>query len=236
MLRFEDFVEASRRATTPDELADLYAKTIGAEGYENCVLTSFKGRNVEHIAWFKFPDGYVDAYLHNRWQRIDPVLGCSLRATRPFFWSDVTDTTQLSTGQIAFLNECHDLKVHTGMSFPFHGPHQSLDLMSISRRVPDPPNAELASLLHAISLQTWSRYQELSKRDLFIDAERLLTGRELEILRWCKDGKARPEIGEILGISTKTVEFHLRSIMDKLGANNQISAVVIALQRGLIEL
>ncbi|RKE65941.1 regulatory LuxR family protein [Pseudorhodoplanes sinuspersici] len=236
MLQFEDYVEASRRANTPAELAQLYAETIGAEGYENCVLTSFKGRNVEKIAWFRFPDGYVDAYLHHRWQRIDPVLGCSLRATRPFFWSDVTDRTPLSKKQITFLNECHDLKVHTGISFPFHGPHQSLDLISISRRVPEPPNAELASLLHAISLQTWARYQELTQQTLFVDPDKILTQRELEILRWCKDGKTRPEIGEILSISTKTVEFHLRNVMNKLGANNQISAVVIGLQRGLIEL
>ena len=63
-----------------------------------------------------------------------------------------------------------------------------------------------------------------------------LTPRQLEILKRCKDGKTRSQIGEILSISPKTVEFHLRGIMDKLGASNQISAVVIALQRGLIEL
>lgn len=236
MLRFEDYVELSRRVQTPEELARLYAGTIATEGYENCVLTSFRGRHVEHIAWFEFPDGYVNAYLHHRWQRIDPVLGCSLRTTRPFFWTDVTEQTVLSDEQVSFLNECRDLKVHTGMSFPFHGPHQRLELMSISRRVPDVPNAELASLLHAISLQTWTRYNELTEPARFADPEQILTRRELEILRWCKDGKSRPEIGEILSISAKTVEFHLRGIMDKLGANNQISAVVMALQRGLIEL
>ena len=63
-----------------------------------------------------------------------------------------------------------------------------------------------------------------------------LTPRELEILKRCKDGKTRPQIGEILSISPKTVEFHLRGIMDKLGASNQVSAVIIALQRGLLEL
>lgn len=236
MLRFEEFVEASRRVATPEELAELYADAISAEGYENCVLTSFRGRNVEHIAWFKFPDGYVDAYLHNRWQRIDPVLGCSLRASRPFSWSDVTERTVLSGNQVAFLEECKDLKVHTGMSFPFHGPHQRLDLMSISRRVADAPNAELANLLHAISLQAWTRYQELTDRGLFVDPDVVLTKRELEILRWCKDGKTRAQVGEILSISAKTVEFHMRSIMDKLGANNHVAAVVVALQRGLIEL
>jgi DNA-binding CsgD family transcriptional regulator len=76
----------------------------------------------------------------------------------------------------------------------------------------------------------------LSGEGLFADPGAQLTERELEILRWCKDGKTRPEIGEILSISSKTVEYHLGNVMNKLGATNQITAVVIAIQRGLIAL
>jgi LuxR family quorum-sensing system transcriptional regulator SolR len=236
MLRFEDFVESSRRSTTTEELARLYAAAVGEEGYENCILTSLRGRKLGHIAWFTFPDGYVDAYVQNRWERIDPVLACTLRAARPFFWSDVVEQTKLADNQTKFMAACQELKVHSGVMFPFHGPHQRLDAISISRRVADPPNPERIGVLQAITTQTWTRYQDLTDEQLFVAPEPLLTPRELEILRRCKDGKSRPEIGEILSISTKTVEFHLRSIMDKLGASNQISAVVIALQRGLLEL
>jgi DNA-binding CsgD family transcriptional regulator len=78
---------------------------------------------------------------------------------------------------------------------------------------------------------------ELSQDQLFVEPEAAaLTPRELEILRWCKEGKTRPEIGEILAISHKTVEFHLCNLMNKLGASNQITAVVMAIQRGLIAL
>lgn len=235
-MRFEDFVESSRRSKTTAELARLYAGAVGEEGYENCILTSLRGRKLGHIAWFEFPTGYIDAYMHNRWERIDPVLACSLRASRSFLWSDVVEKTRLSDEQTGFMAECRDLKVHSGVMFPFHGPNQRLEVLSISRRTPDIPNLERVSLLEAISGQTWRRYQELTDEQLFVEPEIRLTPRELEILRRCKDGKSRPEIAEILSISTKTVEFHLRGIMDKLGASNQISAVVIALQRGLITL
>ena len=236
MQKFEDFVEQSRRAASAEELAQLYTHAVGEEGYENCILTSVRGHKLGHIAWFKFPDGYVDAYVQNRWDLIDPVLSCSLRATRPFFWSDVTEKIELNQVQNKFMAACVDLKVQTGLIFPFHGPNQRLDVMSISRRVRDRADESRAGLLHAVSMQTWHRYQELSGEGLFVEAEVTLTPRELEVLNWCKDGKTRLQIAEILSVSKKTVEFHIRSIMDKLGASNQLSAVVIALQRGYISL
>ncbi len=91
MWRFEDFVEASRDAKSVPELASLCRAAIAADGYENCVLTSLLGKNIGHVAWLDFPDGYAGAYLERRWQRIDPVLSCSLRATRPFFGTTSSD-------------------------------------------------------------------------------------------------------------------------------------------------
>ena len=63
-----------------------------------------------------------------------------------------------------------------------------------------------------------------------------LTDKEVECLRWCKEGKTNWEIGEILLISEKTVEFHLRNLMKKLGATNRMTAVVAAIKCGLISL
>jgi len=91
---------------TTKDLARLYADAVGQEGYENCILTSLRGRKLGHIAWFEFPAGYVDAYVQNRWDRIDPVLACSLRAARPFFWSDVVERVKLSDDQTEFMAEC----------------------------------------------------------------------------------------------------------------------------------
>ena len=89
MARFEDFVERSQGITEVDQLERLYRQAISDEGYENCIFTSVRGRQLAHVAWFEFPNGHADAHIQNRWERIDPVLGSSLRASRPFFWIDV---------------------------------------------------------------------------------------------------------------------------------------------------
>lgn len=62
----------------------------------------------------------------------------------------------------------------------------------------------------------------------------LLTDRETEILNWCAQGKTYTEIGRLLGISSKTVEFHMTNSMRKLGVNDKLTAILAALRAGFI--
>jgi len=61
-----------------------------------------------------------------------------------------------------------------------------------------------------------------------------LTPREREVLELVAQGLANKEIASRLGISERTVKFHIASIMDKLGAENRAQATALALQRGLL--
>ena len=55
-----------------------------------------------------------------------------------------------------------------------------------------------------------------------------LTKREAEVLIWIAKGKANKDIGEILGLSPRTVNKHLEQIFIKLGVENRASAAVRA--------
>ncbi|WP_421981898.1 response regulator [Roseibium sp.] len=55
-----------------------------------------------------------------------------------------------------------------------------------------------------------------------------LTQREAEVLIWIAKGKANKDIGEILGLSPRTVNKHLEQIFVKLGVENRASAAVRA--------
>jgi DNA-binding NarL/FixJ family response regulator len=63
-----------------------------------------------------------------------------------------------------------------------------------------------------------------------------LSKREMEVLMQIKEGLRNPEIAAGLGLSTKTVENHVRSILQKLGAKNRTEAVVVALRSSLIDI
>ncbi|SIQ18597.1 two component transcriptional regulator, LuxR family [Rhizobium sp. RU35A] len=55
-----------------------------------------------------------------------------------------------------------------------------------------------------------------------------LTLRESEVLLWIAKGKSNKDIGDILGLSSRTVNKHLEQIYVKLGVENRASAAVKA--------
>jgi DNA-binding NarL/FixJ family response regulator len=72
-------------------------------------------------------------------------------------------------------------------------------------------------------------------------AERLklvaqFTPRELEILHLLADGVNTGTMAQRLGIATHTVEWHVGNVIEKLQVHSKLQAVVVAAQRGLIEL
>jgi DNA-binding NarL/FixJ family response regulator len=61
-----------------------------------------------------------------------------------------------------------------------------------------------------------------------------LTERERDVLRWTAAGKTSSETGLILGISARTVNYHMTSILLKLNAVNKTQAVVKAVMLDLL--
>jgi two-component system NarL family response regulator len=61
-----------------------------------------------------------------------------------------------------------------------------------------------------------------------------LSPRELEVLRLLRDGCDTIAIAESLGITSRTVKFHVRAIRDKLGADDRAGAIAKAFDLGLL--
>lgn len=63
-----------------------------------------------------------------------------------------------------------------------------------------------------------------------------LTARELEVLRLMAVGKSNKEIGCALDVTEGTVKVHVNHIFAKLGVAGRVEAIVVAAQRGLVQL
>lgn len=63
-----------------------------------------------------------------------------------------------------------------------------------------------------------------------------LSAREREVLLWAAQGKTAWETSAILGISPKTVEFHLGNCGKKLGTASKSQTILAAARKGLLPL
>jgi DNA-binding CsgD family transcriptional regulator len=109
----------------------------------------------------------------------------------------------------------------TGSMFCFAGPSMELDT-----RI----SAILDHLVPHLHLAL-SHVRERRRRDT---GSIRLSAREREVLDWLKQGKSSWEISVILGISERTVNYHVYNIMGKLEARNRPQALAVAAGLGLI--
>ena len=79
-------------------------------------------------------------------------------------------------------------------------------------------------------------------RDIKSDPKRahdpvaLLTPRQREILQLLAEGKSAKEIGAVLDISARTVEFHKYQMMDRLELHTSAELVHFAIRHGIVEI
>jgi len=63
-----------------------------------------------------------------------------------------------------------------------------------------------------------------------------LTSRELTCLRWAAIGKTSWEMGVILGLTERTVNFHIHNACKKLQVHGRQAAITAAFQAGLLSM
>ena len=66
------------------------------------------------------------------------------------------------------------------------------------------------------------------------DAMPHVTPRENLVLTWIAAGKSDWEIGQILNISAKTVNYHVEKAKRKFGVPTRIQAVLAAMRKGVL--
>ena len=97
------------------------------------------------------------------------------------------------------------------------------------------PKAELLDVIRSVHAGKKHVPPEVVARLVEHMSEEDLTTRELEVLELIRDGYRNKQVAEQLRIAETTVNFHIKNIVSKLGANDRTHAVTIALRRGLLQ-
>lgn len=94
-------------------------------------------------------------------------------------------------------------------------------------------NSSMQHLINAIK-QSYLGNILISERLFRNRGNECLTNTEIKILQLISQEKTNNEIADELNISKRTVEYHISSIIQKLGVDSRVGAVVKGIQKGIL--
>jgi DNA-binding CsgD family transcriptional regulator len=218
----------ANRATFLDQLCDR----LGLDFASYASLDPFSG---QVVGYANYPDEWKRHYAKQRFHQLDPTLLRAALSIAPVDWSRfATDAgfNNIFDDALAFGISSQ------GLSIPVRGPFGDCGILNVTRAC---DTSEWRRQKGAIigDLQTAAvHFHDIvmsSGTGVYSVLRMSLSSREREILQWVAAGKSQQDVGDILSIAIRTVEVHLRSAREKLGALTTAQAVGRAIRLGLIQ-
>lgn len=134
-------------------------------------------------------------------------------------------------------NEARELGLHYGWTQTSRDASGSVGMLTLARSVKQLSDYELFE--NKIKMAWLAQFSHANMSRILVPKyapETLITMtlREKEVLRWTAEGKTAYEIGQILQVSERTVNFHINNVVTKLGASNKTQAAVKAATLGML--
>ena len=229
------FIDRLRNTNTLDDVQTLVAALRDDLGVEHAVYHQVGTTGREHGA-LTYDPAWVAHYKEQRFYLVDPVVRGALGTSAPLDWRTL-DWKPLPARRL--LGEAVSGGVgKQGLSVPVRGPGGKLALFTVTSYD---------------SEDGWDRFNRANEAALVLAAnyihsrtERLLPGaaapgpradlspREVEVLTQLAVGRSRAAASDSMGISEHTFRAYLDTARIKLGAQNTVHAVALALTQGYL--
>ncbi|MGN8200437.1 autoinducer binding domain-containing protein [Salinisphaera sp. RV14] len=178
-----------------------------------------------------YPAGWMDYYQGEGYLDIDPTIKLSRASSDLVVWNNETFAAAKP-----LWSDAQAAGLRYGLAQTTFGPTMSFGVLSVARRT-SPISASMVTALRMPMLWIASQfYNALVEKAVELDPpgpSAALTTREIEVLKWTLDGKTANDIAFIKGISTRTVNFHMGNILEKLGVMNKTQAAIRAFSLGI---
>jgi LuxR family quorum-sensing system transcriptional regulator SolR len=233
-LGWHDSYQKLREAKSEHQLFERVADVAKQLGFEYCcygVRVPLPVSNPGVAIFDTYPEGWMKHYQESRFIDVDPTVREGMNSSGLIIWPEATaNAPQLWA-------DAREFGLRVGVAHSSWAAHGVYGLLTLARSAESLTQSEtdmltvqaswLANLSHALM-------SEWLVPKLAPEACVELTPRECEVLCWTGEGKTACEIGQILNISERTVNFHVNNVLLKLNATNKVQAVVKAIALGLI--
>jgi LuxR family quorum-sensing system transcriptional regulator SolR len=150
----------------------------------------------------------------------------------PVVWND-----EYCAGERELYWEVRESGSRYGWAQPCRDAQGALSMFTVARSEEALSDVEMQEINIRLAWLTQVAHLSMTRllvKKLVPEASVRLSSRETTVIRWTAEGKTTGEIAVIMGLSVRTVTFHIGNVVKKLNANNKTAAAVRATVLGLL--
>jgi len=225
----ESQLQALMTAASETELFDAVAKVARELGFEYCAYgmrMPLPLSNPKMLLLNNYSADWQERYTKLNYLAVDPTVAHGLTSVLPLVWSE-----SLFQANRPFWEDAHTHGLKVGWAQSSYDAKGVAGMLTLARSGQPLSTAELNENSFKMSWLAQAAREGMTRllaaKQSSVDSISL-TSREVEVLRWTADGKTSSEVGEIMNISERTVNFHVNNSLEKLGAANKTAGVIKA--------
>lgn len=234
-----EYINKLTMAETMDDLYTLgssYATEMGFNGF----IYGQQGRAEfgckQPLIISNYSQEWMSEYMARNAIAVDPLVRHMMKHTTPLTW-DAATALHADREGVLLMKDASDFNMRSGVVVPVRGNFQQRGIVSMHSDIrPKEMQSYFNSCQGEITLFALHFHEALTRIMRGKIQSINLTRRESEVLSAAADGKDTSCIATLLGISEATVLAHFTNTFRKLGAENRVHAIAIALQKNLITL
>mgnify|MGYP001248735086 CR=1 FL=1 len=235
-----DAIDRGFAARTTAELdaimGDAFAQ-FGVAWFSVDQMRDTTGTRVGHHHFGYWPEDWGAHYLRGQHWKHDRVVRHAVMSPTPMHWLEAQKRGDLCAGEARLFGEAREFGLCDGYVTPLHQLDGAVSAVSVTSRERMELSPADQAALRLLSIYYCSFGLVLKYGGLDDGRPRVcLTARQRECLQWVRAGKTSWEIGEIVGIVERTVNFHIEEACRRLNTQTRQQAVIEAVIRGLIAL
>lgn len=235
-----EVVHYAVQAETPEDVKHVLTRAKDFLPFESVIGSlvrlgpqgTFQG--FSEVLNVSFPEEWLYLYWKNRYADVDPVLRALMQSQGTQVWSQVYANVTTEREK-EFVETATSFGLTDGVTTGSLDPSCGVATIFAFAGGDTAEHARFVKFLDYLGQHLhWALVRAVSKTSPSTDmCVTTLSPREVTILNWIKNGKTNWEISQIIGITERTVRFHVETIFSKLDVSSRTQAVAVAVQHGL---
>lgn len=233
---FQEFVDALQTAGDESEFERIATRTSHGLGFRWFAYLGLAEGSLRLIS--SYPKSWTSRYLRLQYQQLDPVVLQARAEQKIFSWGSANGSIRpKDREQRRFFDEATEFGIKSGITVPVRAGFGRMAAFTFA--TDDPlmkPEILLATSQDVIRLLAFYFHAHLRGRPPTAEVSKvlILSQRERQCLAWAACGKTVSETAVLVGVTPRTVAFHLENARRKLDAVSIAHCVALAMRLRLL--